>query len=162
MAAGRCNLPAVAVYWLMESCEAWYGKMGGGGVLAGQAGKNGIGWLEVEICSVKRMTADERLFPADAGSELAGCCGMFGVTVLPAGLAEKQNVVLQCSPGCKPGGGACGARSPAYSRCVLLSAAYSFVFSPSLQKSAKKSLYFLFFAYYMYRTAWRYAGLRPA
>ena len=72
LAAGRCNLPAVAVYWLMESCEAWYGKMGGGGGLAGQAGKNGIGWLEVEICSVKRMTADERLFPADAGSELAG------------------------------------------------------------------------------------------
>lgn len=44
------------------------------------------------------------MLPADAGGELAGCCGMFGVTVLPAGLAEKQNVVLQCSPGCKPGG----------------------------------------------------------
>ena len=40
------------------------------------------------------MTVDERLLPADAGGELAGCCGMFGVTVLPAGLAEKQNVVL--------------------------------------------------------------------
>ena len=33
------------------------------------------------------MTVDERLLPADAGGELAGCCGMFCVTVLPAGLA---------------------------------------------------------------------------
>lgn len=131
-------------------------------MLTGRVGMKVVGWWKVEICYVKKKMDGERLLPADAGGELAGCCGMFGVTVLPAGLAEKQNVVLQCSPGCKPGGGACGARSPAYSRCVLLSAAYSFVFSPSLQKSAKKSLYFLFFAYYMYRTAWRYAGLRPA
>ena len=28
--------------------------------------------------------------------------------------AKKQNVVLRCSPGCQPGGGVCGARSPAY------------------------------------------------
>ena len=27
LAAGRFNLPAVVVYWLLKSCEAWYGKM---------------------------------------------------------------------------------------------------------------------------------------
>ena len=43
MAAGMFHLPAVAVYWLVESCEDWYGKMGGGGVLAGRAGRNGVG-----------------------------------------------------------------------------------------------------------------------
>ena len=81
---------------------------------------------KAEIYSVKKKLDYERLLPADAGGELAGCCGMFGVTVLPAGLAEKQNVVLQCSPGCNPGGGACGARSPAYlfARCVLLPAKF--------------------------------------
>lgn len=31
-------------------------------------------------------------------------------------LDEKQNVVLRCSPGRRPGGGVCGARSPA---CIL-------------------------------------------
>ena len=43
MAAGRLHLPAVVVYWLVESCEAWYGKMGGGGVLAGRAGRKAVG-----------------------------------------------------------------------------------------------------------------------
>ena len=90
------------------------------------------------------MTVDERLLPADAGGELAGCCGMFGVTVLPAGLAEKQNVVLRCSPGCKPGGGACEERSPAYSRCVLLSAAYSFVFRHFSRNPQKNRFIFSF------------------
>lgn len=35
------------------------------------------------------MTAAERLLPADAGSELADCRGMFGVIVLPAGLTAS-------------------------------------------------------------------------
>lgn len=36
--------------------------------------KEGVGWWKIEICSVKRMTTDERLLPADAGNKLAGCC----------------------------------------------------------------------------------------
>ena len=52
---------------------------------------------------------------------------------------------IACRADCKPSWGACGARNPAYSRCVLLSAAYSFVFSPSLQKSAKKIVLFSLF-----------------
>lgn len=106
--------------------------------------KEGVGWWKIEICSVKRMTVDERLLPDDTGSELADCRGMFGVIVLPAGLAEKQNVVLRCSPGCKPGGGVCGARSHAYSRCVLLPAAYSFVFRNFSGNSQKNRFIFSF------------------
>lgn len=33
LAAGRFHLPAVAMYWLMESCGVWYEKMVGGLVL---------------------------------------------------------------------------------------------------------------------------------
>ena len=48
-------------------------------------------------------------------------------------LDEKQNVVLRCSPGRRPGGGVCGARSPAYiylpvASCVLLPAKSGILF----------------------------------
>ena len=129
----------------MEGCEAWYGKMGRRGVLAGRAGRNGVGRGKAEVpCIEKQKIMTGRYWPADAGSELAGCRGMFGVTVLPAGLTEKQNVVLRCSPGCKPGWGVCGARSPAYFRCVLLPAAYSFVFRRFSRNPQKNRFIFSF------------------
>lgn len=114
-------------------------------MLTGRAGMKVVGYLKAEICSAKKKMDGKRLLPADAGSELAGCRGMFGVTVLPAGLAEKQNVVLWYSPGCKPGWGVCGARSPAYSRCVLLPAAYSFVFCAIPPEIRKKIALFSLF-----------------
>lgn len=46
------------------------------------ARKDAVGWWKVEICSVKRMTTDERLLPADAGNKLAGCCRL---CLAPAG-----------------------------------------------------------------------------
>lgn len=39
------------------------------------------------------------------GKALAGCREIPGVTVCQQVLAEKQNVVLRCIPGCKPGAG---------------------------------------------------------
>lgn len=83
-----------------------------GNILAGQAGMKVAGWREAVRAGMKRYAA-KGCWPAGAGKELTGCRRMFDVTVLPAGLAERQNVVFRCSPGCKPGGGVCGARSPA-------------------------------------------------
>lgn len=70
-------------------------------------------WAGGRLWGWYRKTCGGMCWPAGAGKELTGCRRMFDVTVLPAGLAERQNVVFQCSPGCKPGGGVCGARSPA-------------------------------------------------
>lgn len=70
-------------------------------------------WAGGRLWGWYKKTCGGMCWPAGAGKELTGCCRMFDVTVLPAGLAERQNVVFRCSPGCKPGGGVCGARSPA-------------------------------------------------
>lgn len=74
----------------------------------------------------KEKNESGSVLAGQAGMELTGCRRMFDVTVLPAGLAERQNVVFRCSPGCKPSGGVCGARSPAYlfASCVLLPAKF--------------------------------------
>ena len=40
LAAGRFHLPAVAMYWLMEGCEAWYEKMTGGRKGASRSSRN--------------------------------------------------------------------------------------------------------------------------
>ena len=81
-------------------------------------------WAGGRLWGWYRKTCSGMCWPAGAGRELTGCRRMFDVTVLPAGLAERQNVVFRCSPGCKPGGGVCGARSHAFlfTRCVLLPA----------------------------------------
>ena len=70
-------------------------------------------WAGGRLWGWYRKTCGGMCWPAGAGKELTGCRRMFDVTVLPAGLAKRQNVVFRCSPGCKPGGGVCGARSPA-------------------------------------------------
>lgn len=70
-------------------------------------------WAGGRLWGWYRKTCGGMCWPAGAGKELTGCRRMFDVTVLPAGLAERQNVVFRCSPGCKPGVGVCGARSPA-------------------------------------------------
>lgn len=70
-------------------------------------------WAGGRLWGWYRKICGGMCWPAGAGMELTGCRRMFDVTVLPAGLAERQNLVLRCSPGCEPGGGVCGARSPA-------------------------------------------------
>ena len=58
--------------------------------------KEGVGWWKIEICSVKRMTVDERLLPDDTGSELADCRGMFGVIVFRnfSGNSQKNRFIF--------------------------------------------------------------------
>lgn len=40
MAAGRFYLPAVAMYWLVKGCEAWYEKMTGSRKGASRSSRN--------------------------------------------------------------------------------------------------------------------------
>lgn len=40
LTAGRCNLPAVVVYWLVEGCKARYEKMTGGRECTDRSSRN--------------------------------------------------------------------------------------------------------------------------
>lgn len=54
-------------------------------------------WAGGRLWGWYRKTCSGMCWPAGAGKELTGCRRMFDVTVLPAGLAERQNVVFQAA-----------------------------------------------------------------
>ena len=67
LAAGRFHLPAVAVCWMKESYESTdIERWAAGCTGPADAGRVVVGYLKVEICSVKKKMDGERLLPAAA------------------------------------------------------------------------------------------------